>query len=106
MNCTRWKSSPNELGERLGQRGLPQSREVLDQQVALGEQAPDGELHRLVVGVQDALHRLDDPGIEGAERSTSRPSGVRPRRRFADRLVERAHAAPERRPAIVRTGRG
>ena len=43
-------------GEGLGQRGLPQAREVLHQQVSLGEQTPDRELHRVVVGVQDALN--------------------------------------------------
>ena len=54
-------------GERLGQRGLAQAGEVLHQQVALGEEAPDSELHRVVVRVEDALYRLDDPGIEDAE---------------------------------------
>ena len=61
---------PEGAGERLCEGGLAQSREVLHQKVALGEQAPHGELHHVVVGVQDALHRLHDPGVERTERSS------------------------------------
>ena len=36
--------------------------------MSLGQQTPDRELHRAVVRVQNALHRLDDLGIEDAHR--------------------------------------
>ena len=54
-------------GKSLGERGLAQAGKVLYQQMALGQQTPDRELHRAVLRVQDALHRLDDPGIEGTQ---------------------------------------
>ena len=46
--------------DRLGEARLPHPREVLDDQVTLGQKAEDRELQRLVRRVHDALKICDD----------------------------------------------
>ena len=48
------------MGQRLGQRGLAESGQVLHEQMTLSEQAADRKLHRRIVREEDLLHCRDD----------------------------------------------
>ena len=67
------------LGQCLGQGGLAQSRQILNQQVALGQQAADRQLHGLFIRIEHGPHRLDQLGKE-----LTQHLGVRPCQRRAD----------------------
>ena len=47
--------------ERLGQHRLPDAREVLDDQVTLGDEAEHAQAQRLVGRVDDVGEVVDDP---------------------------------------------
>jgi hypothetical protein len=76
-------------GHRLGQAGLAHPGDVLDEQVALGDQADEGELDGLVLALHDHGDVVHD-GVEGlGERLDGagrhpwcRRHGVRPRYLF------------------------
>ena len=50
----------DRFGERASQRGLARARHVLDQEVALGEHAQEGEADLPGLAVDDALHIVDE----------------------------------------------
>ena len=55
VNCTRWKSSPNERARALANVVFPKPGRSSTSRCPWASEAPDGELHRVVVRVQDAL---------------------------------------------------
>ncbi len=96
MNWMRWQLSSSERGKRLGQRGLAHARDVLDQQVTLGEEAdqgqPDGSLLAL-----DGLLDVGDDGLEavGEEADLTPPLiVVRPRTSSSPSMVGGGPAWP------------
>ena len=68
MNCTRCQSPPIEQRDRLGERRLAHAGHVLDQQVALREEADQGEPD----GVFLALDHLLDVREQGVEEHAER----------------------------------
>ena len=81
MNCSRENERCERAGDRLREHRLPDAREVLDDQVALGEHAEDTELERLARRAHRALqvldHALDDAGRRPRYDRPLRASGVR-----------------------------
>ena len=63
MNWMRCQVPPIERGDRLGQRRLADAGDVLDEEVALGEQADEREVHLVALALDDAL----DVGEERVE---------------------------------------
>ena len=70
-------------GERLGQRGLADAGHVLDEQVALGEQAEEGQQ-------DDVVLALDDPADVVGDGADDRGGAVAGR----DRLLPAPWSAP------------
>ena len=63
MNCTRPNAAVDRRGQRLGQAGLADAGHVLDEQVALGDEAEQDELDDLGLALDDVLDVGDDVGV-------------------------------------------
>ena len=58
----------DRAGDRLGQRRLADAGDVLDEEVALGEQAHEREVHLLALALDHALDVGEQRGEQAAER--------------------------------------
>ena len=75
VNCIRWTPTPSDRAERRRERRLPDARDVLDQEVAPGEEADDRVLHgrgRPAVGRPDG----GDEAGDGARGRRGRVAGT------------------------------
>ena len=63
--------------DRLGERGLADAGDVLDEEVALGDEAHQGEVHLLALALDGALDVVDERGEEAAEGGVAARRGRR-----------------------------
>ena len=81
--------------DRLGQRGLADAGHVLDEEVALGEQAHEREAHLVALALDHPLdvgeRSASKSGRTGAARLSTTPPACRPVRRAGARRGGRLH---------------
>ena len=103
VNCTRWKPRPERRRQRMRKRGLAQARQVLDQQVAVGQQRDERQPHFLRLAEHQRVDLGDRAGRAGpAERrrlACSAATGV------ADMRTSRGMAVKEFRQRSFHQGR-
>ncbi len=75
VNWMRWQVPPIERRDRLGQRGLADAGDVLDEEVALGEQAHEREVHLFPLALDHALDVAEQGGEQAAERRVAARHG-------------------------------
>ena len=75
MNWMRRQLPPMEPATRLGERRLADAGDVLDEEVALGEEADEGEAHDFALALDDLLDVGDEIGEESFERRAG-PGGL------------------------------
>ena len=64
MHWTRRNDAADGAGERLGEQGLADAGDVLDEEVAAGEERHDREPHRLGLAPEDAAEVREHVGGE------------------------------------------
>jgi hypothetical protein len=55
------KGSPNAFGQRLGDQGLSQSRDILQQDVPVGKKGHHQQLNRMLFAHNDTSDVFDNP---------------------------------------------
>ena len=73
MNWMRWQVPPIEAAMALASEVLPDARDVFDEEVTLGEEAHQGEVHLLALALDHAL----DVGEQGREQAAERRIAAR-----------------------------
>ena len=76
MNWMRWHVPPIERRDRLGQRRLADAGDVLDEQVALGQEADEREVDLLALALDDLLDVVDERGEQATERRIAARRGA------------------------------
>ena len=75
MNWMRCQVPPIDARDRLGQRRLADAGDVLDEEVALGEEAHEREVHLLPLALDHALDVAEQGGEQAAERRVAARRG-------------------------------
>ena len=75
VNWMRWQVPPIDAGDRLGQRRLADAGDVLDEEVALGEEAHEREVHLVALALDHALDVAEQSGEQAAERRVAARRG-------------------------------
>ena len=113
VNWMRLPGAADRAGDRLGQRGLAHAGDVLDEEVALGEEAHEREVDLLALALDDPLDVVEQGGEQAAERRVAarRGGGLNHdylqsgRTTVPERVVARVHRETRYRAHTLRTSR-